>query len=128
MCCFAVQDLLQIISLDQIANNSVTVHDLRSICISLLENLNDKTLALVHQKKTNRILASRIYELEQKFESLQGSKMLSFPSKMLLEGYIGSDMDKNFTVNVSQQSGNALGKSTDHEEVKSGGKIIFELA
>ncbi|KAL0269227.1 UNVERIFIED_CONTAM: hypothetical protein PYX00_007030 [Menopon gallinae] len=113
-----VQDVLQLISLDQISNNSVTVHDLRSICMALLEILNDKTLALLHQKKANRILASRICELEQRIENAQGSRVLTFPSKILLEGYIGSDVDKNVIVNVPQETGNALEKSTDAESGK----------
>lgn len=31
-----------------------TISDLKSLCLGLLESLNDKSLALAHQKKANR--------------------------------------------------------------------------
>ena len=31
-----------------------TIHDLKTLCLTLLDNLNDKNLALNHQKKTNK--------------------------------------------------------------------------
>lgn len=31
-----------------------TIQDLKVLCMTLLDNLNDKNLALSHQKKTNR--------------------------------------------------------------------------
>lgn len=31
-----------------------SVHDLKSLCLALLDNLNDKNLALTHQKRTNK--------------------------------------------------------------------------
>ncbi|XP_039288013.1 coiled-coil domain-containing protein 149 isoform X2 [Nilaparvata lugens] len=61
--------------------------ELRSLCLALLEALQDKSLALAHQKKSNRILAGRVRELEQRTEVV-------FPSQMLLQGYSGAQVDK----------------------------------
>lgn len=58
--------------------------DLRCLCSALLESLNDKTLALMHQKKANKILAARICEL---------NKTVPSPTSKLLEGYAGSNVD-----------------------------------
>ena len=33
-----------------------TIADLKSLCLALLDNLNDKNIALTHQKKTNKYL------------------------------------------------------------------------
>lgn len=71
------------------------MNELRSICFALLESVNDKTLALSHQKRANRILAAQICELEQRLENMQGSQMVMFPSKVLLKGYMGSEVDKS---------------------------------
>ncbi|KAL7295907.1 hypothetical protein TKK_0010948 [Trichogramma kaykai] len=58
--------------------------ELHSICTALLDSLNDKSVALAHQKKTNKILAARMCELERSIES---------PTIRLLEGYSSTDID-----------------------------------
>ncbi|XP_076175289.1 coiled-coil domain-containing protein 149-like isoform X2 [Ptiloglossa arizonensis] len=72
--------------------SAAAMSDLRCLCIALLEALNDKTLALAHQKKANKILALRICELDSAVES---------PTMKLLEGYTSSNVDarceKDFT-------------------------------
>lgn len=95
---FSVQELLESGSSDQFPNTAATLSDLRSLSSALLESLNDKTLALSHQKKANRILAARIAELEQRLESLQGAEVITFPSKVLLDGYVSADVDKDLGV------------------------------
>ncbi|CAB3385010.1 Hypothetical predicted protein [Cloeon dipterum] len=65
--------------------------DLHSLYLALLEALNDKNVALAHQKKTNRILAKRIAELERRLGALGDD---AYPSKALLNGYSISDIDK----------------------------------
>lgn len=64
--------------------SAAAMNDLRRLCTALLEALNDKTLALAHQKKANKILALRICELENTVQS---------PTAKLLEGYAGADVD-----------------------------------
>uniref|UniRef100_A0A1A9ZNV0 Uncharacterized protein n=1 Tax=Glossina pallidipes TaxID=7398 RepID=A0A1A9ZNV0_GLOPL len=77
-----------------------TIQDLKVLCMTLLDNLNDKNLALSHQKKTNRILATKIAELEQRFENLAGLGSSSteggFSAAMyLLHGYCPSMVDSS---------------------------------
>ncbi|XP_078037963.1 coiled-coil domain-containing protein 149-like [Augochlora pura] len=64
--------------------SAAAMADLRCLCVALLEALNDKTLALAHQKKANKILALRICELDSTVES---------PSTKLLEGYTSANVD-----------------------------------
>ncbi|XP_046670875.1 coiled-coil domain-containing protein 149 isoform X2 [Homalodisca vitripennis] len=64
-----VQELLERGTSAQLPNTEATLADLKSLCLALLEALQDKTLALAHQKKANKILASRISDLEQRFSS-----------------------------------------------------------
>ncbi|KAH0568098.1 coiled-coil domain-containing protein 149 [Cotesia glomerata] len=64
--------------------SAAALSDLRSLCSALLEALNDKTLALVHQKKANKILAARICELDSTYPS---------PTSKLLEGYVSANVD-----------------------------------
>ncbi|CAG5028400.1 unnamed protein product [Parnassius apollo] len=61
--------------------------EFKSLCLGLFEALNDKSIALQHQRKTNQILANRINELEKTLESwCNGQKCIPiFPSQMLLE-------------------------------------------
>lgn len=64
--------------------SAAAMSDLRCLCMALLEALNDKTLALAHQKKANKILALRICELDSAIQS---------PTMKLLEGYTSSNVD-----------------------------------
>ncbi|KAJ8669044.1 hypothetical protein QAD02_000303 [Eretmocerus hayati] len=73
--------------------------ELHSICTALLETLNDKNLALAHQRKTNKILAARICELDRSVES---------PTTKLLEGYSSAEVDTrcdstSFTSDLSEE-------------------------
>lgn len=47
--------------------------DLRGLATALLETINDKNLALSHQRKTNKILGNRVAELEKKLRTLEVS-------------------------------------------------------
>ena len=87
-----------------------TMSDLQSLASALLESLNDKNMALTHQKKTNkwvnttgqcvhddlrykswacvlylvpfcRILGTRVYELEKKLKTLEVSGLWNIPGK-----------------------------------------------
>ncbi|XP_054736268.1 coiled-coil domain-containing protein 149-B [Anastrepha obliqua] len=82
-----------------------TIQDLKSLCLALLDNLNDKHIALNHQKKTNKILAAKIAELDQRIQCLAGigdtngaaSSCNSeySPSQFLLQGYSASSVDSS---------------------------------
>ncbi|XP_065721257.2 coiled-coil domain-containing protein 149 [Drosophila suzukii] len=82
-----------------------SLSDLKSLCLALLDNLNDKNLALTHQKKTNKILAGKMTELEQRWQQLlSGTEDNSegqeedeeygyAPSQLLLNGYCAAMVD-----------------------------------
>jgi len=50
----SVEQLLQESSYIPPQKSAAAVTDLRCLCTALLEALNDKTLALAHQKKANK--------------------------------------------------------------------------
>ncbi|XP_032681411.1 coiled-coil domain-containing protein 149 [Odontomachus brunneus] len=79
-----VEQLLQESSYIPPQKSAAAVTDLRCLCTALLEALNDKTLALAHQKKANKILALRICELDSAVQS---------PTMRLLEGYTSANVD-----------------------------------
>ncbi|KAL8620462.1 hypothetical protein ACOMHN_048395 [Nucella lapillus] len=60
-----------------IQNNSTisptpqTMADLQSVCSALLESVNDKSMALSHQRKANKILGNRVSDLEKKLKTLE---------------------------------------------------------
>ncbi|XP_022115098.2 coiled-coil domain-containing protein 149 [Pieris rapae] len=64
--------------------------ELKSLCLGLFEALNDKSIALQHQRKTNQVLANRISELEKTMESwCNGQKCVPiFPSQLLMEEFL----------------------------------------
>ncbi|XP_075145761.1 uncharacterized protein LOC142220472 [Haematobia irritans] len=82
----------------ELPTKTETIHDLKTLCLTLLDNLNDKNLALNHQKKTNKILATKIAELEQRMKTLAGIENSNdddgfSPSEFLLKGYCPSMVD-----------------------------------
>ncbi|XP_041979745.1 coiled-coil domain-containing protein 149 isoform X2 [Aricia agestis] len=103
--------------------------ELKSLCLGLFEALNDKSIALQHQRKTNQILASRITELEKTLESWSnGQKCIPiFPSQMLIEDVLNDssstksdEQDRNYkehpikenTVNSDDE--NEVSKDTEY--------------
>ncbi|XP_055856309.1 coiled-coil domain-containing protein 149 [Episyrphus balteatus] len=100
-----------------------TIADLKSLCLALLDNLNDKNLALNHQKKTNKILASKIAELEQRIQIVSGcesssSDVICFsPSQILLNGYCPSSVDTDAkSPNVTEDSGTMSSEPDDSQK------------
>lgn len=100
-------------------NLELAMGDLRSLSLALLESLQDKTLALLHLRKTNKILADRVNALETEL-----SKRSSvFPSQILLEGHSNSQMDKNLNNIVKEYKENMQATNKPEEEYTGG--IIF---
>ncbi|XP_078668435.1 uncharacterized protein LOC144909902 isoform X3 [Branchiostoma floridae x Branchiostoma belcheri] len=56
-----------------------SVADLQSLAASLVETINDKNMALQHQRSTNKILGNRVNELEKKLKTLEVSGLWSLP-------------------------------------------------
>nr|XP_021197211.2 coiled-coil domain-containing protein 149 [Helicoverpa armigera] len=98
--------------------------ELRSLCLGLFEALNDKSIALQHQRKTNQILANRITELEKTLESwCNGQKYIPiFPSQMLLDEFLtdtGSDKSndsKEHPLKSHESSENNRSKYSDSDD------------
>uniref|UniRef100_A0A182JKJ1 Uncharacterized protein n=1 Tax=Anopheles atroparvus TaxID=41427 RepID=A0A182JKJ1_ANOAO len=94
-----VKHLLENGTVDELPLKAATISDLKSLCLALLDNVNDKSLALAHQKKTNKLLATKIAELEQRIKTLAGCNdrttlsSLS-PSQFLLNGYSSATVDQ----------------------------------
>lgn len=49
-----MKHLLENGTVDELPLKAATISDLKSLCLALLDNVNDKSLALSHQKKTNK--------------------------------------------------------------------------
>ncbi|XP_035891269.1 coiled-coil domain-containing protein 149-A [Anopheles stephensi] len=95
-----VKHLLENGTVDELPLRAATISDLKSLCLALLDNVNDKSLALSHQKKTNKLLATKIAELERHIKTLAGSDdrttMASLsPSQYLLNGYSSATVDQD---------------------------------
>ncbi|XP_032808325.2 coiled-coil domain-containing protein 149 isoform X4 [Petromyzon marinus] len=56
-----------------------SLSDLRSLALALLETIHDKNMALQHQRKTNKILGTRVAELERKLKTLEVSGLWCLP-------------------------------------------------
>ncbi|GAB6033098.1 hypothetical protein CHUAL_012711 [Chamberlinius hualienensis] len=64
-----VEHTLQNTNITQLPVTQATVADLRSLALALFESLNDKNIALSHQRKANKTLGLRLSELEKKISS-----------------------------------------------------------
>jgi Uncharacterized coiled-coil protein (DUF2353) len=57
-----VRALLENGTVEDLPLQAATIADLKSLCLTLLDNLNDKSLALSHQKKTNKWVENDIFD------------------------------------------------------------------
>ncbi|XP_076372102.1 coiled-coil domain-containing protein 149-like [Tachypleus tridentatus] len=73
-----VQQLLQSNPFLDLPNNPSTLADLRTLVMALFESLNDKTLALSHQRKANKLLGNRITELEKQIQAVGTDSVQSY--------------------------------------------------
>ncbi|CAD6991967.1 unnamed protein product [Ceratitis capitata] len=110
-----------------------TMQDLKALCLALLDNLNDRHIALSHQKKTNKILATKIAELEQRIQCLTNKEHTAettssniseySPSQLLLQGYIASSVDSSdifdtdATATIANQKCSVIVKINDSETI-----------
>lgn len=98
---------------------AASISDLKALCLALLDNLNDKTLALSHQKQTNRLFAAKIGTLEQKLRKVSGDSSdtaLLTPSQLLLDNYTSARVDEELRVpkmrkDVPARNGESSGSS-----------------
>ncbi|CAH1782703.1 unnamed protein product [Owenia fusiformis] len=66
--------------------------DLQALATALLETVNDKNMALSHQRKTNKILGNRVNELEKKLKTLEVSGLWNVPANG--QGGHSNNLDK----------------------------------
>lgn len=96
---------------------AASLSDLKALCLALLDNLNDKTVACSHQKQTNRLLAAKIGMLEQKLRKLSGDasqSVLLTPSQLLLDNYASAKVDEDLRVTRMKKEAPARnGESSD---------------
>ncbi|XP_054272003.1 coiled-coil domain-containing protein 149 [Macrosteles quadrilineatus] len=113
-----VQELLE---RGAVPNTEASLADVKSLCVALLESLQDKTLALHHQRKANKILASRISELEHRL----GANLPVFPSDLLLQGYSAAQQLDKATVEQTLESFEERRENTASDQ---NGEIIAEIS
>ncbi|XP_065092686.1 coiled-coil domain-containing protein 149 [Ochlerotatus camptorhynchus] len=102
-----VKDLLERGTVEELPLKAATISELKSLCLALLDNVNDKSLALSHQKKTNKLLAAKISELEQRIHALTGTNEIVTasslsPSQILLNGYSSATVDVGLSEEIKQ--------------------------
>ncbi|XP_077444167.1 coiled-coil domain-containing protein 149-like isoform X2 [Stigmatopora argus] len=56
-----------------------SISDLKSLAMALLETIHEKNLVIQHQRHTNRILGTRVADLERKLKTLEVSGLWSLP-------------------------------------------------
>ncbi|XP_053695764.1 coiled-coil domain-containing protein 149 [Sabethes cyaneus] len=112
-----VKKLLERGTVDEIPLKAATISELKSLCRGLLDNVNDKSLALSHQKKTNKLLAAKIAELEQRINTLTGNNEAGVsclsPSQILLNGYSSATVDLDVSEELKQLKVSAQSQYSD---------------
>ncbi|XP_061534374.1 coiled-coil domain-containing protein 149-like isoform X1 [Phycodurus eques] len=56
-----------------------SISDLKSLATALLETIHEKNMLIQHQRQINKILGSRVAELEKKLKTLETSGLWSLP-------------------------------------------------
>lgn len=112
-----VKELLERGTVEELPLKAATISELKSLCLALLDNANDKSLALTHQKKTNKLLAAKIGELEQRIQIATGSTGATLsclsPSQILLNGYTSSTVDLDLSEEVKQLKASKQSENRD---------------
>ncbi|XP_073898620.1 coiled-coil domain-containing protein 149 isoform X2 [Castor canadensis] len=74
-----VQDLLSEDHGCSLPATPQSISDLKSLATALLETIHEKNMVIQHQRQTNKILGSRVAELEKKLRTLEVSGLWSLP-------------------------------------------------
>ncbi|XP_050527661.1 coiled-coil domain-containing protein 149 isoform X2 [Daktulosphaira vitifoliae] len=98
--CKQLQQILESGNLQTLFSNDSTLAELRKLCQTLFETLQDQILAFNHQKKTNKILAKRLEDLEKNLKNFSQGNAIMSPSQVLLNNCCHSsdetDEDNSF--------------------------------
>ncbi|KRZ80853.1 Coiled-coil domain-containing protein [Trichinella papuae] len=76
---YTIKQIVQAIEKDR--NTNCLNLDYRQISHMLLDAINDKTVAVMHLRKANKILAERLHDLESKFSKNGNNKIIESPDK-----------------------------------------------
>ncbi|XP_054634528.1 coiled-coil domain-containing protein 149-like isoform X2 [Dunckerocampus dactyliophorus] len=60
---------------------SQSISDLKSLATALLETIHEKNILIQHQRQINKVLGSRVAELEKKLKTLETSGVWSLPER-----------------------------------------------
>nr|XP_061779069.1 coiled-coil domain-containing protein 149-like isoform X2 [Nerophis lumbriciformis] len=64
---------------------SQSISDLKSLATALLETIHEKNMLIQHQRQINKVLGSRVAELEKKLKTLETSGVWSLPERKDLQ-------------------------------------------
>ncbi|KRZ19299.1 Coiled-coil domain-containing protein [Trichinella zimbabwensis] len=76
---YTIKQIVQAIEKDR--NTNCLNLDYRQISHMLLDAINDKTVAVMHLRKANKILAERLHDVESKFSKNGNNKIIESPDK-----------------------------------------------
>ncbi|XP_001946800.1 coiled-coil domain-containing protein 149 [Acyrthosiphon pisum] len=116
--CKQMQQILETGNLQALFSNSTTLADLRKLCQTLFEALQDKTIALNHQKKTNKILAKRLEDLEKKIKTINQGEAIMSPSLVLLNECSNTSDETDFDTSSIDESNTCLISKEDDSIIK----------
>ncbi|XP_060863997.1 coiled-coil domain-containing protein 149 isoform X1 [Metopolophium dirhodum] len=116
--CKQMQQILETGNLQALFSNSTTLADLRKLCQTLFEALQDKTIALNHQKKTNKILAKRLEDLEKKMKTINQGEAIMSPSLVLLNECSNTSDETDFETSSIDESNTCLISKEDDSIIK----------
>ncbi|XP_022171171.1 coiled-coil domain-containing protein 149 isoform X2 [Myzus persicae] len=116
--CKQMQQILETGNLQALFSNNTTLADLRKLCQTLFEALQDKTIALNHQKKTNKILAKRLEDLEKKIKTINQGEAIMSPSLVLLNECSNTSDDTDFETSSIDESNTCLISKEDDSIIK----------
>lgn len=71
-----MKELLQRGTVEELPLKAATISELKSLCLALLDNVNDKSLALSHQKRTNKYVFATDSHLDVSFRALKKKQQI----------------------------------------------------
>ncbi|XP_027845675.1 coiled-coil domain-containing protein 149 [Aphis gossypii] len=118
LACKQMQQILETGNLQALFSNSTTLADLRKLCQTLFEALQDKSIALNHQKKTNKVLAKRLEDLENKLKTINHGEAIMSPSLVLLNECSNTSDETDIETSSIDESNTCLIYKEDESIIK----------
>ncbi|XP_054716701.1 coiled-coil domain-containing protein 149-like [Uloborus diversus] len=121
-----VEQLLQNKPFLDLMNKSSNATEFRNLVITLLEALSDKSIALSHQKKTNKILGNRVKELQEKIKSMEVSSLWRVPDPTQLSLLFHDCEHDNYRSAEKSSPLHSILSSLDNERKEDSPEIILD--